>query len=200
MFGGMYGRLQTKLKTTPGLCVSTVSTVKMLQAKCTECKPTDTVLLFTNEIIAKKKDLHGTVKHFVNTGGLVIIGCLFGSFTTQPLTDALFKAFGLPWKSSQQYRTTFGVTDVGSSLLSDVAAKYSAKALQLSDVRSEQKLYKPVEGATTESVAFSSDPADANLVMAAFGKIGRGAVAYVGDLNQEEDTDRLIIALCLAVW
>lgn len=201
LFKAMYGRLEQKLNNTPGLCISTVDSVETLQAKCATCKPKETVLLFTNETIAKKKDLHEMVCKFVSRGGLAIIGCLFSSFTTPPMTDALFNALGLPWKTSNYCRTTFGLTEVGKLLqLTNVPQRYSAKAVQLADVPAEQKLYKPVEDATTESMVFSTEPADTSLVLSAFGKIGEGAVAYVGDVNAEEGSDSLTVALCVATW
>ncbi|KAG4069085.1 hypothetical protein HA402_008396 [Bradysia odoriphaga] len=200
LFNGMYGRLVGRLKNRGRLSVTTVDSIKLLQAKCAACSPKETVLLFTNEVIAKRTDLHDMLKHFVSAGGLAIIGCLFSSFTTPQMTDTLFHALGLQWKNADCYRTTFGLTDMGQSLLTEVSTRYSAMAGQLSDVPNNQKLYKPVPDATTESEVFSVKPADANLVLAAFGKVGKGAVAYIGDMNAEDESDRLIIALCMATW
>lgn len=202
LFEPMYGGLLVKLKNVPSLSVSTIDTVNDFQAKIAGCSPKESVLLCTNEFIANKKNLHEMVKQFTIGGGLLIFGCHFSSFTRPLDIDALFKSLGLPWKNSDYNRTTFGITETGRFLLQGLGFEetYSAKALQLSHVLPEQKLYKPVENASTQSMVFAPSAANPSSTMAAFGKIGSGAVAYVGDVNAETGSDRLIVALCLAKW
>lgn len=196
----MYGLLQKKLQTHPLLSVSTINSVNTFESKCVESNPKETVLLFTNEIVAKTGKLREIVKQFVNGGRLAIFGCLFSSFITPPVMNDFFKNLDLPWKSSDYNRTTFGITEIGKCLLTNVTETFSVKALQLSNVLQQQKLYTPVENATVQSMVFAPEPVNSNLAMSAFGKIGKGAVAYIGDVNAEEECDDLIVALCLAEW
>lgn len=202
LFDSMYAPLMNKLRNIPSLRVTTINSINIFQAKCVESNPKETVLLFTNEFVAKKKQLHEIVKQFAIGGGLIIFGCLFSSFLAKQKMDAFFETLGLPWKMTSYYRTTFGLTEFGRSLFNnlDVEGKYSAKAVQLANVLPEQKVYKPVENAATQSMVFAPEAADPDLVMSAFGKIGNGAIAYVGDVNAETGSDRLTAALCLASW
>lgn len=181
-----------------------IDTINTFRVKIAGSNPKESVLLCTNEFIANKKNenLHQMIKEFAMGGGLVIFGCLFSSFTKPLRMDALFKYLGLAWKNSDYYRTTFGITEMGKFLFNglDIEEKYSAKALQLKHVLPEQMLYKPVENATTQSMVFAPSEADPNLALAAFVKIGSGAIAYVGDVNAETGSDRLTVALCLAKW
>lgn len=199
LFDSMYGSLMNKLKNHSLLNVSLVGSMDALEAKCIESNPNETVLLFTNDVVKGKK-MQEIGKKFVNAGGLAIFGCLFSSFIVPPAMEAIFQNFGLPWKTSNYNRTTFGITDFGKSLLTGITEKFSVKALQLSNVLPNQMLYTPVENATTQSFVFPPESANPTNVMAAFGKIGSGAVAYIGDVNAEESCDLLIVALCLARW
>ncbi len=202
IFDSMYGPLMKLLQNIPSLNVSTIDSVNTFQVKLAGSNPKESVLLCVSEFIANRKSLHEMVKQFAMGGGLVIFGCLFASFVKPPLMDALFESLDLPWKNSDCYRTTFGITEVGRFLLQklDIEETYSAKALQLSNVLPEQKLYRPVENAKTQSMVFSASAADPSLTLAAFAKIGLGAIAYVGDVNAETGSDRLTVALCLAKW
>lgn len=200
LFDSMYEPLMKKLRNNSLLSVSTVGSVNELQSKCIESNPNETILLFTNEVIAKRKNLQEIVKKFVNGGGLAIFGCLFPSFVKPDSMAGMFKNFGLPWKTSDYNRTIFGITETGKFLLNDVTDNFSVKALQLSNVLPQQRLYTPVANAKTQSMVFAAQTANPTSVMAAFGKIGKGAVAYIGDVNGEEDCDHLIVALCTAKW
>lgn len=202
LFESMYAPLMNKLQKIPSLSVSTIDSLNAFHAKIAGSNPKESVLLCVNEFVAKKTNLHEVIKEFAEGGGLVIFGCLFSSFTRPLQMDAMFKNLGLPWKNSDYYRTTFGITEMGKVLLDglDIEALYSAKALQLSHVLAEQKLYTPVENATTQSMVFAPKAADRSLALAAFIKIGSGAIAYIGDVNAETGSDRLTVALCLAKW
>lgn len=203
LFEGMYASLMKELKSNPALNVSTIVSVNSFNAQLSACNPNDSVLLCVNEFIVKKRNLHDTIKKFATDGGLIILGCLFSSFTTPPQMDALFGTLNLPWKTAAYNRTTFEITGMGKNLLHDqniIQKTFSVKAVQLAHVTDEQKLYRPMENATTESLVFESQPADQSLAMAAFGKIGSGAVAYIGDVNGEAGSNCLTVALCLARW
>ncbi|XP_037044210.1 uncharacterized protein LOC119080092 [Bradysia coprophila] len=202
LFESMYDPLMKEFKKNPLLSVTTIDSVTTFQTKISGSNWKESVLLCVNEFITKKPSLHQIIKEFAMGGGLVIFGCLFSSFTTPVDIDAMFENLGVPWKNADYYRTTFGITEMGKMLLHglDVEETYSAKALQLSQVLPEQMLYKPVENAKTQSLVFAQAPANPNLALAAFMKIGSGAIAYIGDVNAERGSDRLTVALCLAKW
>lgn len=202
LFEAMYDPLIKNLKQIPTLNTVTLKSVIDLTDNIVRSTPKESVLLCVNEFIAKQTKLHELIKEFARRGGLVLLACLFSSFTKPVHMHNLFENLGLPWKHAHYYRTTFGLTETGKLSFggADIEETYSAKAVQLSGVIPEEQLYKPVENARTQSMVFAPSAADPNMALAAFRRIGNGAVAYVGDVNAETGSDKLIVALCLAKW
>jgi len=206
LFGHMYRGFVNLLKSLDNKSIRliTVASEKELAVKISESQPK--VLIFTNDVVAGKKFKQAdAVKKFISEGGLVVLACHFSSFVRPMTLNNFFKSLGLPWKSGAYNRTTFEKTTVGQFLLNAVddmktEDQINVKAAQLADVSPDQMLYVPAEGAVTNSMVFAPEPADRNSTMAAFGRVGKGAVAFVGDVNAEDKANRLTVALCLVNW
>jgi hypothetical protein len=125
---------------------------------------------------------------FVQWGGTLIFGIGFPSFTSREEYKTLFKAFGLPWESGEYFRGEFEfngtVEHLGSVALSP---KYSQKALHLRNVERRDAVYLP---------SASSPTADLTQTPAAFRDNHPGKIGYLGDVNMEEETHQVLLAMC----
>jgi hypothetical protein len=140
------------------------------------------------------------IKEYAMNGGIVVFGLHMPNFSKMDLFDNLFKSFGFDWKHGDYHRTTFqfnpsctippGVTS------NSMPATYSMKALHVKDARPEEKIYIPVDGAKTQSHALPAAYVDQAQAAAVAAKVGAGYVAYLGDVNSEEESNKVILALC----
>jgi len=48
----------------------------------------------------------------------------------------------------------------------------------------------------TQSNVFSASPVDQAQTPVAFTKIGDGSLGYIGDVNAEEESDNVVLAMC----
>lgn len=196
LFFPIYGALVEKLKTHPSLQVEFIDSIFALQSKCIEYNPTTTVLLFTNELVTENDILTNIVQSFVKGGALAIFSCLFASFAKPDHEIKLFNTLGLPWKRGSHDRVTHIISPVGRFLLTDYEERFFAKAHMLTDVLPEQKLYAQDVSSMAQRNVLLSEAADTTSTMAAFAKLGKGAVSYIGNHNIEDGFIRLIVSLC----
>lgn len=196
LFFTRYNDLVAELKTHPMLEVNFITSVSSLQSKCIECNPMTTVLLFTNEFVTENETVANIVQSFVKGGALAIFGCLFASFAKPDNEMKLFTSLGLPWKRGSFDSAKFVISPIGKFLLDDFEEQFFAKAHMLSNVLPEQKLYAPEVNAMAQQNLLLSETVDTSLTIAAFSKIGKGAVSYVGNDNIENGLIRLIVSLC----
>lgn len=57
--------------------------------------------------------------------------------------------------------------------------------------------YKPNEASVIESAVFAPDTAHfPGQTAVALGKVGKGKLGYVGDVNTEQGSDAVILAMC----
>lgn len=75
-------------------------------------------------------------------------------------------------------------------------APYNMKALHISGARLHEVIMGPVPDAATQSHVFAPEGVDQAQGAVVGTKVGRGYLAYVGDVNTEEETAQVILALC----
>lgn len=196
LFTSLYADLIEKLKANPALQVEFINSLSSLQSKCIESNPLTTVLLLANELVAENETLVNIVRSFVNGGALAILGCLFAPFSKPDRKNKLFKSLDLPWKIQGYDRGTFGISPVGRFLLKDYEESFFAKVHMLTNVLLEQRLYTPVIDTGKQQTVLLSETVDTSLAMAAFTKVGKGAVSYIGNQNNENGFIQIIVALC----
>ncbi|KAL2009314.1 hypothetical protein VTN00DRAFT_7508 [Thermoascus crustaceus] len=73
---------------------------------------------------------------------------------------------------------------------------YSQKAVHLKNVEPTAALYLPLRDSTTESHVFPRCAGDREQTPVAFTAFDQGWVGYVGDVNTEEGSDEVILAMC----
>ncbi|KAL3417694.1 hypothetical protein PVAG01_10704 [Phlyctema vagabunda] len=141
------------------------------------------------------------VKAYVQSGGLVIFGLHFPSFTSPTVFDEFFdERFDVPWKSGDYHRTYFAFNPsckLPTAVERDrFPGQYSMKALHVENAREHEKIFVPVHGALTLSSVFPSTPVDETQAALVGTEVGAGFLVYAGDVNAEEGSDRVIMALC----
>ena len=74
--------------------------------------------------------------------------------------------------------------------------KYSQKAVFLKNVAKEAAVYLPSRDSRIESAVFSPEPVDCEQTPVVLAKVGEGWLGYVGDVNAESESDRVVLAMC----
>lgn len=134
---------------------------------------------------------------YVRGGGIIILMGNFSSFTTPTDMDKLFREAGLPWTSSVYQRTTVHRNDTEeTSPHTPLPSSYSQKAVFLAGVPAKDAWYLPNASSKTESHVFASEPvADQTQTPVALANIGKGKLGYVGDVNGEDGSDAVVLAM-----
>ncbi|KAH7319072.1 hypothetical protein BKA65DRAFT_409567, partial [Rhexocercosporidium sp. MPI-PUGE-AT-0058] len=112
----------------------------------------------------------------------------------------LFLSFGLSWKRGNYERGTFELSYFyilpRGVAPGSLPSTYSMKALHVREVKPQEKIFKPVPGGETHSMVFVPRDVDQSQAAIVGARIGNGYLAYVGDVNGEAESERVISALC----
>lgn len=182
---------------------SKVSVIQALNAQKALQYLADTNLkgvFVADEGIIKRKnsEVFSSLIGWVNAGGVAVLGALCPSFLSGPEFDRFFNKWGLPWKRGDYHRTTFVLNPLihqFSSHSANLPTSYSMKAVHLKGVEAEDVLYTPSADSRVESHVFAPEPVDLSHVPAAYTRIGDGFLGYIGDVNAEEESTSVILAM-----
>ena len=152
---------------------------------------------------AISKECHGTllkeVTRYAQTGGRVIMCCLFSNFISPPvLNNLLQQEWGLPWRYGDYHRTDFYLNPARVNMCPNphLPNSYSMKAVSLQSVELASRIYCPTRASTTQSNVFPSQPVtDTTQAAVAFTKIDQGWLGYIGDVNAEEESTTVVLAM-----
>lgn len=138
------------------------------------------------------------IAKFVQSGGVAVFGCGVPSYTTPDEIHDLFTAFDLPWERRDYHRTTLKLNKAARCInTTGLVQSYSQKALYLSNVGKNDAVYLPTRDSKIQSMVFAPEPIeDLAQTAAAFGRCQKGWVGYTGDVNAEEGTVPLTLAMC----
>ncbi|PQE31256.1 triacylglycerol lipase protein [Rutstroemia sp. NJR-2017a WRK4] len=122
------------------------------------------------------------------------------SFTTMDAFDDFFGAFDLPWKRGDYHRTDFEfhpscVLPAGATP-SSFPAPYSMKVLHVRNAQPREKIFIPVPDAQSQSHVFAPAFVDRTQAAVVGATLGNGYLAYIGDVNAEAESNRVLISLC----
>jgi len=140
------------------------------------------------------------VAKYVEAGGIAVFGCLFSSFVSGDAFQAMAHTMGLGWETGDYHRTTFALnpalrTVFGEQVSGSLEREYSMKALHLKKVEPGNKVYIPTSESRLESRVFPAAEVDQAQCAAAFQRLGRGYVGYIGDVNNESGSRVLVKAM-----
>lgn len=84
---------------------------------------------------------------------------------------------------------------LGPQLYNSLEGSYSMKTLHLKHVPADARVYVPEASSWTQSAVFPAAAVDLSQSPAAFAKCGRGYVGYIGDVNNEVGSQKLLMAM-----
>ncbi|KDQ08531.1 hypothetical protein BOTBODRAFT_191674 [Botryobasidium botryosum FD-172 SS1] len=147
-----------------------------------------------------KRVLARLVSFVKESGGTVILAAQFSTFVEPLKMERTFKdAWGLPWKKGSYHRTTHFLKPTRSEKLRnrpELEQSYSMKALHLKGMRPEDMVYGPTEQSITQSLVFAPEQiTDFQEAPVVFAKVGKGYLGYNGDVNAEEGSTKVILAM-----
>ncbi|OBZ72933.1 Mitochondrial import receptor subunit TOM34 [Grifola frondosa] len=163
--------------------------------------PPDAVLVTDAAIQEQKHSVLLTrLTEYMRSGGRVILGVQFSNGFQY--NAAFFQRWGVTWNAGSYHRTTFVLNPSGVPAPLSAQAlfpSYSMKTLHLKDVPQEAAVYVPTVRSHVESHVFAPAPitgAGLQEYPAVFARVGDGFLGYVGDVNGEQQTIRLLIEMC----
>lgn len=173
------------------------SAIRMLS----EQPPPSAVLVTDEALAAYKENRHvwEAVLQYVRQGGTAIVMGHFSSFTRPAKIKPFFAKAGLPWEAGKYLRTTLKLNQsaVGPSVAGTLPREYSQKAVFLRNVAPAHTWYYSDDNSVVESLVFSPTPANVEgETPVALTNIGDGKLGYVGDVNTEEGSTAVILAMC----
>ncbi|KAI1325395.1 hypothetical protein F5Y16DRAFT_401394 [Xylariaceae sp. FL0255] len=162
--------------------------------------PPPAAILITDPSVTE--DVHAgvwdAVLQYVVSGGTVV---LMGEFSAriEPQTLTIFlRKLGLPWKAGVFHRTTVVLNNdaVNDQIAAALMPKYSQKACFLKNVPHGDVWYKPHDTSVVEALVYPPPPVNHEQAAIAMGSVGEGRVGYVGDVNAENGSDIVVLAMC----
>ncbi|KAL8672224.1 MAG: hypothetical protein Q9168_003296 [Polycauliona sp. 1 TL-2023] len=199
LFGDLYEHLRSEISAKYAVSQAT---------SAAEIKPflsspsLQAILVVDGGLTVGKKHvvLQTQLSSYVKAGGTVIFCCLFSSFVRPPDMNRMFRNFDLPWEFGAYHRTTFYLSQKIKSILGhqraiELEREYSMKAVHLKHTPIDSRAYVPLEQSRTQSNVFAPSTVDQGETPAVFAKHGAGWVGYVGDVNNEQGSQALIMAL-----
>lgn len=160
-------------------------------------------IIVTDEGLTKTKNkaVLDMVLSYIRNGGLVIIGLHFPNFTAMDVFDRFFnESLGLPWKHGDYHRTDFqfnpSCTLPANSVKESFPLPYSMKVLHVKNARPNEKIFVPIPDSTTQSAVFAPSYVDEEQAAVVGAKLGEGFLVYVGDVNGEEGSNKVMLSLC----
>ncbi|KAL2795396.1 hypothetical protein BJX66DRAFT_336960 [Aspergillus keveii] len=148
-------------------------------------------VIITDEGLTERrnKKVLEKVKAYVENGGLAIVGLHFPAFVHFNKFGKFFFAFGLSWKLGTYTRNYFEFNQdcalPFTTVSSSFPGRFSMKALHVAHVQPDEGIFFPdVNYACSREAGI------------AVTQVGRGCLAYVGDVNGQTESNKAIIALC----
>ncbi|KAI1090317.1 hypothetical protein F5B19DRAFT_504121 [Rostrohypoxylon terebratum] len=143
--------------------------------------PPPSVIFITDAGAVNATKIWERVIDCLRGGSTVVLAASFSSFVNQGQFDRCFAKVGLPWKRGDYYRTDVSLRPgaVDSRLKQQLLPTYSQKALY-------------VQGVARPDVWYAGGRDE---VAVAFTRVGNGKLGYVGDVNGEDGSEAVVLAM-----
>lgn len=155
-------------------------------------------IVFEPSVIEEKnKLLTDALIQFTKAGGTTIFAGMCSGFATPFNTKDFFGKWDLPWRCGSYLRTTFTANPRARlDLKARIATSYSMKALHLANVATEDLLYITTDDSHTESLVFGPERVElTGEGPIVFAQYHQGRIGWVGDVNNEQSTGPVILAM-----
>ncbi|KAI1359266.1 hypothetical protein F5Y08DRAFT_332494 [Xylaria arbuscula] len=143
--------------------------------------PPPSAIFITDGGVVRLMKVWERVIDCVRRGSTVVLAAGFSSFVNEGQFNRCFGKAGLPWKRGGYYRTDVNLRpwNVNNRLKSQLLPDYSQKALY-------------IKGAARSDVWYAGESDE---VAVAFAKVGNGMLGYVGDVNGEDGSELVVLAM-----
>ncbi|KAH7121372.1 hypothetical protein EDB81DRAFT_813866 [Dactylonectria macrodidyma] len=160
-----------------------VTTAESAIAKLSQ-EPSPSIILDVDGALTRHKKVWECVIDHLRDGATVVLAGCFSSMVNTSEFNRLFGRLGLPWQSGSYYRTTVKLRRgaVSDDLANRLPTAYSQKALYAAHVERSDTWYTETETSGEAAVAFA--------------KVGLGRLGYIGDVNGEEGSEKVVLAMC----
>ncbi|KAL8630069.1 hypothetical protein Q9189_004205 [Teloschistes chrysophthalmus] len=169
--------------------------------------PSLKVILIVDSTLSQGKftALQKQLARFVKAGGVLVVCCFFSNSVCPPNAHKMWKNFDLPWTYGDYHRTTFYLSQkakvfFGNQRAGTLERQCSMKTLHLKGSTVDSRVYVPLEQSRTQSMVFARDTVDQNLSPAAWAKSGNGSLGYIGDVNNEAGTHKLLMVMLVTFF
>ncbi|KAK0717701.1 hypothetical protein B0T26DRAFT_645480, partial [Lasiosphaeria miniovina] len=135
------------------------------------------------------------VLQYVREGGTCVVMGDFSSFVKPLLMKQFFAKAGLFWNQSSYRRAALALkpSTMGPDLAVKLPSWYGPKAVSVqNNVAHGDIWYHADEISAVKDLGLD----DMGETPVAFARVGNGRLGYVGDVNAEEDSDTIILAMC----
>ncbi|KAM0255210.1 hypothetical protein ACHAQJ_005974 [Trichoderma viride] len=197
-FDSMYGPLLVKIRASSTFqrVEDGKSVIRLLQED-----PRPDAVLITDEALTQRENtpVWDAVLKYVHQGGRAVIMGHFPCFVKPLRIKPFFAKAGLRWEQGSYHRTTLVLNPqaVGPELASKLVPEYSQKAVFLKNPTFTASWYVTNENSSIESLVFPADNAhDTGESPVLMASVGEGKLGYIGDVNGEEGSDAVVIAMC----
>ncbi|KXX75727.1 Ribonuclease H [Madurella mycetomatis] len=177
VFGNLVSQVTSKAKMERAATPETA--LNMLSQE-----PPPSVILVVDGALTRRRKVWERVIDNLREGATVVLAGSFSSMVNQGEFNRFFTRLGLPWRQGSYHRATVTLrrNAVGCHLASRLPSAYSQKALFVANVDKSAAWYTEAETSNEAAVAFA--------------KVGSGRLCYVGDVNGEEGSDAVVLAMC----
>lgn len=187
-----------------GLCTKIEEHYKVIKTKTltTEHLAHSKAIIVADGGLSKNKhrNIQNRLSEYAKSGGTVILACLFSSFVRGPDFASMCRTMELPWGWGDYHRTDFALNPAfapvfGNEAFMTLKQSYSMKAVHLTNVNPDAKVYVPTDVSRVQSSVFPPDRVDTAQTPAVWQKHGQGHIAYIGDVNNESGSQALVMAM-----
>ncbi|KAK4210498.1 hypothetical protein QBC37DRAFT_448106 [Rhypophila decipiens] len=148
---------------------------------------TPSIILIVDGAITHHNKVSQCVSDCLRTGSTVVACGRFSSLVNAGEFNRFFSRLGFPsWTRGAYYRTNTSLRRevVGNALANKLPATYSQKTLYVAGPDRSAMWYTDPESPSATQAA------------AALVKVGNGKLGYIGDVNGEKETTKVVLAMC----
>ena len=168
--------------------------------------PRPDAVIVSDPAIANSTSEHNklltTLIKYAHSGGTVVVGMQYSSYIKPTNFRPFLARWGVPWDRGSYLRTTTVLNPTGVPAPLDKSAllpSVSMKSVHVKGALREHAVYLPTAESSIQSHVFAPDRLtgeQAEESPAVLARVGQGYFGYVGDVNAEEASTRLILEMC----
>jgi len=196
IFDEQYHELLSALKAHTSYTEVTLSTDV---ASALSKKPNGVLITNPNFARVQHSALHEKIVSYVKSGGTVIYCGLYPGIIAPALLEKHFETvWGLPWKVGSYNRTMFFLAQQRPALLqhkADLAEELEIKAVRIKGANPMDFVYTTTPDSRVEELGKAEVAHKPDEAAVVFTSIGSGHMGYIGDVEAENETTDIVMAM-----